>query len=175
MDSFSRKSVRFVAGQFADKIDEFLVATRACLQARACATVHLQAHAESHEATAMFILGPVGNVKELLEGCGYSITRVDGEVASRVESLIDHQQAMVGRRPYVGAVGQDRSRGWPTIQMSKEKKPKHVADHTRKIVIFFGSNASRRTGEKAQKREANREERAEKWYERTGQQQHWRR
>ena len=122
----------------------------------------------------MCILGPVGNLNELFEGGGYSIARVDGEVASRVQSLIDHQQAMVGQRPYVGAVGQDRSRGWPTIQQTKEKKPKHVADHTRKIVIFFGSYASRRTQEKWQKREATREERADKWCGRTGKEQHWR-
>ena len=123
----------------------------------------------------MFILGPVGNVKERLEGGAYTITRGDGEVASKVESLIDHAQAMVGQAPYVGAVGQDRSRGWPAIQHSKERQPQHVSEHTRKIVIFFGSNESRRSWKQTQEREEKREERAEKWYGITGKQQHWRR
>ena len=175
VDSMARKTVRFVAGQFADKLDHFLVSTRTSLQATACATVHFHAHAESCETTAMFILGPVGNVKERLEGGGYTITRGDGEVASKVESLIDHAQAMVGQDTYVGAVGQDRSRGWPAIQHVKERKPQHVSEHTRKIVIFFGSTASRRSGKKLHERADSREERADKWYAKTGKQQCWRR
>ena len=175
VDSMARKTVRFVAGQFADKLDHFLVATRTSLQATACATVHFHADAESCETTAMFILGPVGNVKERLEGGGYSITRGDGEVASKVESLIDHAQAMVGQDTYVGAVGQDRSRGWPAIQHVKERKPQHVSEHTRKIVIFFGSTASRRSGKRLHERAESREERADKWYAKTGKQQYWRR
>ena len=96
-------------------------------------------------------------------------------MASKVESLIDHAQAMVGQAPYVGAVGQDRSRGWPAIQHSKERQPQHVSEHTRKILIFFGSTASRRSAKKLEEREDKRDERAEKWYEKTGKQQGWRR
>ena len=171
VDCMARKAVRFVAGHFADKLDQFLLATRTSLQTRACATVHFHAHAQSHEATAMFILGPVGNVKE--DGA-YTITRGDGEVASSVETLIDHAQAMVGQAPYVGAEGKDRSRGWPVIEGTKERHPQHVSEHTKKIVIFFGSHESRRSWKKAEEREKKRQERADMWYDKTGKQQHWR-
>ena len=124
----------------------------------------------------MFILGPVGNVKGRLEGGGHSITRGDGEVAQKVESLIRLLAEEVYKDPYQGDEREeDRSRNWPTIQMAKEKQPQHVAEHTKKIVIFFGSNACRRTKDKQQRREHNRDQRAQKWYGKTGEQQHWRR
>ena len=164
-----------MVGQFANQLDVFLTAARVRLQVRACATVQYDARAESHEATAMFIVGPVCNVKQRLESGGHSITRGDGEVPPEVDAQIEHVSKVVLQRAYSGAAGQDRSRGWPTIQGTKEKQPHQVLHHTKKIGIFFGSNASRRTRDGAQKRAANREERAEKWYERTGQQQHWRR
>eukprot|EP00959_Pyramimonas_sp_CCMP1952_P420776 8814182-Pyramimonas_sp.AAC.1 len=58
--------------------------------------------------------------------------------------------------------------------MSKEKPPRHVADHTKNIVIFFGSTASRRTKGKSKMRQDNREVRAEKWCQKTGKQPGWR-
>ena len=122
----------------------------------------------------MFILGPVGTVKGRLEGGGHSITRGDGEVADRVARVIDVQADVVYQDPYQGTA-QDRSRNWPTIQMAKEKQPQHVAEHTKKIVIFFGSKACRRTKDRHERREHNRDQRAQKWYGKTGEQQHWRR
>ena len=173
-DSLARMSVRFAVGHFSNRIDQFLVATRTALQVRACATVQFHAHAESQEACAMFILGPVGNVKGRLEGGGHSITRGDGEVSQRVARMIELLADVVYQDPYQGDA-QDRSRNWPTIQMAKEKRAQHVAEHTKKIVIFFGSNACRRTKDKHERREHNRDQRAQKWYGKTGEQQHWRR
>ena len=178
VDCMARTAVRFVAGQFADRLDQFLLATRAALQARACATVHFDAHADSCEATGMFILGPVNKVKEGAEGGGYTITRGDGEISDEVKWQIEHSQACVGVGQdsyYVGPAGQDRSRGWPVIQHSKERQPQHVSEHTRKIVIFFGSTESHRSWKGREEREEKREERAEKWYGMTGKQQCWRR
>ena len=126
----------------------------------------------------MFILGPVNKVKERVEGGAYTITRGDGEIAPGVEWLIQHSQAMVGVGQdsyYVGPAGKDRSRGWPVIQHSKERQPQHVSEHTRKILIFFGSTESRRSLRGLQEREDKRDERAEKLFEKTGKQQGWRR
>ena len=178
VDCMARTAVRFVAGQFADRLDQFLLATRAALQARACATVHFDALADSCAATGMFILGPVNKVKEGAEGGGYTITRGDGEISDEVKWQIEHSQACVGVGQdsyYVGPAGQDRSRGWPVIQHSKERQPQHVSEHTRKILIFFGSTASRRSAKKLEEREDKRDERAEKMFEKTGKQQGWRR
>ena len=172
MDSFSRKSVRFVAGQFADKIDQFLVALRAAVQVRPCATVDFRQDAYSHEASAMFILGPVGHVK----GAGHAVTRGHGARSSESNALLrDCIDEVAKRPPRTGPErSDDKSRGWPTIQSTKEKPPQHVSEHTKKFVIYFGSNASRRAQGNAQRREGAREQRAEKSYEKTGWQPHWR-
>ena len=93
-----------------------------------------------------------------------------------VDTEIDHVSTAVRERARNQDGGkEDRSRGWPVIQTTKEKTPQQVQAHTKKISIFFGSNASRRTRGAAKQREANRDERAEKMYPRTGKQQPWRR
>ena len=177
LESISRKSVRFVAGQFADVLDQFLVATRAAVQVRACATVQLIETGESFEATGMFVLGPVGQVIPKIaggRGCGHTVFRGDGDVALEAQVLMDHTADVLGQRSHSGGEREDRSRGWPTIQHTKEKEPKHVANHTTKIGIYFGSNASRRTRGKAHEREDKRQDRADKAFQRTGRQPHWR-
>ena len=175
LDAIARKSVRFIAGDFADQTDRFLHQARESLQVRLCAAMQYDASGESLAATALFIVGPVGSVTgERLQDRVFSVTRGGGETPLEVETAIECATKAVGERPYSGAAGQDKSRGWPAIQSTKEKNPEVVIDRTKKVVIFFGSKASRRTYRGAQRREDNREKRAKKWDERTGQQQHWR-
>eukprot|EP00959_Pyramimonas_sp_CCMP1952_P124426 2601583-Pyramimonas_sp.AAC.1 len=72
----------------------------------------------------MFIVGPVGNVKERLGSDGYTITH-GGEVPPEVEAQIERVRKVVLERPCSGGATKDRSRGWPTIQSTKEKQPQH--------------------------------------------------
>ena len=174
IDAVARKAVRFVAGNFGNQLDVFLEAFRTSLQVRACASVQYDARAQPHQATALCIVGPVGNVKVLLGSDGASrpltITRGDGELEEADETLIEHIKGKVLERPFHDRGRLDRSRGWPTIQSSKEKKCQHTCEHTKKISIYFGSNASRRTSEKLAQREESRKHRAERWEEKTGKQ-----
>ena len=123
----------------------------------------------------MFIVGPLRDVRgERLESGEHSVTRGSGVTHPDIDKAIGLANRAVGERPYSGAAGQGKSRGWPAIQSTKEKNPEVVLDRTKKVLIFFGSKASRRTYRGAWRREDNREKRAKKWDERTGQQQHWR-
>ena len=158
VDALSRKTVRFVAGGFEDKLDQFLVAMAALLQVRCCSTVQFHADGDSLEASAMCILGPVGEVQTLSkeEGGGHTLTRGDGEVAPELTALINVVDSIQRQPPYGGHDGSDRSRHWTKIQHAKEKAPQHVEPHTKKIVVYFGSKNSRRKGGAFQTRQDSR-------------------
>ena len=46
---------------------------------------------------------------------------------------------------YVGEVGKDETRGWPVIDIVKQKEVKKLLPHTRKLFVFFGSNTAHRS------------------------------
>jgi hypothetical protein len=54
--------------------------------------------------------------------------------------------------PFTGKAGEDESRGWPEIQSVKQKKVEHNYPHTKKLFIFAGARAARRSAKASARR-----------------------
>ena len=65
----------------------------------------------------------------------------------------------------------DEARGWPIVELIKQKKPTDVMPHTTKTLIYMGSNSSRRSNESRVYRSQRRADRfrAKPWADSTAQ------
>ena len=71
--------------------------------------------------------------------------------------------ASLNSQSYVGEEGKDASRSWPVIENVKQKEVNTVLPHTRKLLVFLGSNTAHRTSQRREVRAQNTRTRADKW------------
>ena len=71
--------------------------------------------------------------------------------------------ASLNRQSYVGEKGENACRGWPVIEHVKQKEVNIVLPHTRKLLVFLGSNKAHRTPTALEARHRKRSIRAETW------------
>ena len=93
--------------------------------------------------------GPSGAVKVapsamLLAGHVGRLTILQTRGGSTVPSLKVNCVSL-NIQSYVGEEGKDVSRGWPAIENVKQKEVNTVLPHTRKLLVFLGSNTAHRT------------------------------
>ena len=69
----------------------------------------------------------------------------------------------MNRQSYAGEEGENASRGWPVIENVKQKEGEIVLPHTRKLLVFLGSNTAHRTPKALEARERKWRIRADKW------------
>ena len=62
---------------------------------------------------------------------------------------------------FAGAEGADETRGWPTIEVVRQKKVLTPLPHTKKMSIFVSSSISRRQPESVAYRADRRRQRAD--------------
>lgn len=171
-EQIARMGIRFLAGEFGNKIDVFLTEARKAVQVRTCGAVRYDARGAYLGASAVFVVGPVHSVTELhVPGCP---TRGGGELPQEVKAAVDRAVAAVTQPPISAGALEDLSRGWPPLKCTKEKNPKIVLSHATKILVYFGSKNSRRTEQAKTNRDAGREKRAGKWDQTHGYDPWWR-
>ena len=165
-DSLAHRSVRLVAGEFGDTLLRLLATIRKRMAIKVCAMtlctdkedgttlIQTDGPMEALKVTpsAMLVAGPVSRLTMLQSrGSGGSSETRGGGV-----NVI----ASFNAQSYVGEKGKDASRGWPYIENVKQKEVKTVLPHTRKLLVFLGSNTSHRTQEAREARAHKRTERA---------------
>ena len=187
-----QKSVRLLAGEFTDKLLEFLKAMRNVVATRVCAVepcVKREDNTHWLASSAMVIMGPVGHVKMMVEEqggtCWTPLSETRGRGVQIPEPIEERWKAMkytLEIEVFSGNDGEDESRGWPMISKATRKKATIVLPHTKKMLVFMSGTESRRTNQGFAHRDDTRSSRAEKtgdaaWARpyRRSEKGHWRR
>lgn len=167
--ALEHRSVRLMAGEFGETLMPLLAALRTHMTIKVCAMKLCTdkedgavvmtppdsgGHALTVEPSAMLLAGPVGRltISETRGSGGSSETRGRGvNIAS------------LNFQSYVGEEGKDVSRGWPVIANVKQKEVRTVLPHTRKLLVFLGSNTANRTPKALEARDQKLRKRLDAW------------
>lgn len=160
--ALEHRSVRLMAGEFGDTLLPLLATIRKRMTINVCA-VRLcpggacgPSDAVKLAPSAMLLAGPVGRLT-ILE------TRGSGGSSESRGSGGSSDVASLNIQSYVGEEGKDESRGWPVIENVKQKEVKTVLPHTRKLLVFLGSNTAHRTPKALEARAQKTRKRADTW------------
>ena len=158
-EALGHYSVRLLAGEFGDTLSPCLATLRKRLAVKVAA---VWTSIDEVQTSAMLVVGPVGPFRGMqIRGSGASSETRGGGV----------NVASLNSQCYNGEEGKGASRGWPVIQSVKQKGATTVLPHTRKLLLFLGSNTANRTPQAFEARREKTRTRAEKWPDRAWAQQ----
>ena len=136
-----KRSVRLMAGRFIDAqslgnacpFQAFLAAARSRMEVKVCAfviSIDFANHTPVYEddmvkmsASAVCVLGPVGDISMLEYNGSGSLVESDGALSNL----------------------NDDSRGWPFIPCVKQKRTQKAFPYTQKVLLYIGSSTSNRS------------------------------
>ena len=156
-----KRSVRIIAGEFADRLPTALDRLREKMSVRAAALVPCLRQEDNTRwlaSSAMVMVGPVGESQDTIlhDGKGNIVWSEPSETRGRGASIKKGGLLKLARsledQPFTGKAGEDETRGWPEIQSVKQKKVERNYPHTKKLSIFAGARDSRRSAKASARR-----------------------